>query len=70
MKLLGSTKSKVAITTDMWTSQNQKRDFIVITARWIDNSWALQSQILGYFFLAYVLFINSFHYLMSSCFIL
>ena len=58
MKLLGSTKSKVAITTDMWTSQNQKRGFIAITAHWIDNSWALQSRILRYSFLAYVLLIK------------
>ena len=35
MRLLGSIKSKVAITTDMWTSQNQKRGFIAITAHWI-----------------------------------
>ena len=50
MKLLGSIKSKVAITTDMWTAQNQKRGFMVITAHWVDNSWALQSRILRYFF--------------------
>jgi len=31
MKLLGSVQSKVAITIDMWTAQNQKRDFIAIT---------------------------------------
>jgi len=50
MKLLGSIKSKVAITMDMWTSQNQKRGFIAITAHWVDNSWTLQSRILRYFF--------------------
>ena len=48
MRLLGSVSGKVAITTDMWTSQNQKRGFIAITAHWVDNTWILQSRILRY----------------------
>ena len=50
MKMLASVQSKIAITTDMWTAQNQKRGFIAITAHWIDGSWKLQNRILRYDF--------------------
>ena len=46
MKLLQMNKSKIAITTDMWTSSNQKRGFMAITSHFIDASWTLQSRIL------------------------
>ncbi|CAN6681943.1 unnamed protein product [Malus baccata var. baccata] len=42
MKLLQMNKSKIAITTDMWTSSNQKRGFMAITSHFIDASWTLQ----------------------------
>ena len=42
--------SKIAITTDMWTSSNTKKGFMAITAHYIDESWILQSQILRYVF--------------------
>ncbi|RXH87439.1 hypothetical protein DVH24_034339 [Malus domestica] len=42
MKLLQMNKSKIAITTDMWTSSNQKRGFMAITSHFIDASWMLQ----------------------------
>ncbi|KAM1857538.1 hypothetical protein ACFX14_007637 [Malus domestica] len=47
MKLLQMNKSKIAITTDMWTSSNQKRGFMAITSHFIDASWTLQSRILS-----------------------
>lgn len=40
--------SRVAITTDMWTSSNQKRGFMAVTAHFIDKSWTLHSKILRY----------------------
>lgn len=46
MKLLESNNSRIGITTDMWTSQNQRRGFMVITAHWIDLSWNVQSRII------------------------
>ncbi|KAM1558013.1 hypothetical protein ACFX10_041376 [Malus domestica] len=46
MKLLQMNKSKIAITTDMWTSSNQKRGFMAITSHFIDALWTLQSRIL------------------------
>jgi hypothetical protein len=38
--------SRVAITTDMWTSENQKRGYMAITAHFIDKSWTLRSIIM------------------------
>lgn len=39
-------KSRVAITTDMWTSDNQKRGYMAVTAHFIDDSWNLRSIIM------------------------
>lgn len=47
MGLLERTNSRIAVTTDMWTS-NQKKGFMAITAHYIDDSWRLQSRILRY----------------------
>ena len=48
MKLLEKTKSRVAITTDMWTSNNQRKGYMAITTHFIDNSWTLQSRMIRY----------------------
>jgi len=45
-KLLDSLQSRVAITSDMWTSGNQKKGYMAVTAHYIDGSWNLQSRIL------------------------
>ena len=37
---------RVAITTDMWTADNQKRGYMAITGHFIDDSWTLRSCIL------------------------
>ncbi|KAL4651936.1 hypothetical protein ACB092_01G196900, partial [Castanea dentata] len=37
--------SKVAITTDLWTANNNKRSFMVITAHYINDSWTLESRL-------------------------
>jgi hypothetical protein len=39
-------KSRVAITTDMWTSDNQRRGYMAITAYFIDDSWSLRKIIM------------------------
>ena len=36
--------SRVAITTDLWTSDNQKRGYMAIIAHFIDESWTLRSR--------------------------
>ncbi|KAK9286527.1 hypothetical protein L1049_014925 [Liquidambar formosana] len=48
MKLVEKNQSRFAITTDMWTSSNQKRGFMVITAHFIDEAWKMQSRILRF----------------------
>ena len=48
MKLIENNDSRVAITTDMWTSSNQKRGFMFVTTHFIDKSWTLHSLILRY----------------------
>lgn len=50
MKLLDSNASRIALTTDMWTSSNQKRGFMAITSHFIDASWKLQSRLVRYIF--------------------
>ena len=46
MKMLDNHEGRVAITTDMWTSSNQKKGYMAVTAHYIDGSWTLQSRIL------------------------
>ena len=46
MKLLDTNRSRIAITTDMWTSNNQKRGFMTITSHFIDDAWNLQSRLI------------------------
>nr|XP_023884506.1 zinc finger BED domain-containing protein RICESLEEPER 3-like [Quercus suber] len=41
---------RIAITTDMWTSQNKKRGFMVITAHFIDDLWRLQSRVMRFIY--------------------
>jgi hypothetical protein len=43
---MAATKSRVAITTDMWTSENQKRGYMAVTAHFIDDSWTLRNIIM------------------------
>ena len=43
-------RSRIAITIDMWTSQNKRQGFMVVTTHFIDNLWRLQSQVMRYIF--------------------
>ncbi|CAN1149162.1 Zinc finger BED domain-containing protein RICESLEEPER 2 [Linum perenne] len=45
--------SRIAVTTDMWTSSNNKRGFMVVTAHFIDASWILQNRILRFVYVPY-----------------
>ena len=54
MHAIEKNHSRIAITTDMWTSQNKKRGFMVVTAHFIDDLWRLQSRVMRYFFLKYI----------------
>ena len=46
LKMMNNNGSRMAITTDMWTSSNKKREFMVITAHLIDHTWILQNRVL------------------------
>lgn len=47
--LLEDITIKVSITTDMWTSSNKKKGYMVMTTHFIDNSWTLRNPILSCF---------------------
>lgn len=47
---MAGTKSRVAITTDLWTSDNQKRGYMAVTAHFIDDSWTLRSIIMRFIY--------------------
>jgi hypothetical protein len=46
IEYMAGIRSRVAITTDMWTSDNQKRGYIAITTHFVDESWTLRSIIM------------------------
>lgn len=48
-KLLCKLKCRIAITTDMWTSNNTKKGFMAVTEHF-DDSWKLQSIILRFIY--------------------
>ncbi|CAN1181435.1 Zinc finger BED domain-containing protein RICESLEEPER 2 [Linum perenne] len=43
-------RGRVAVKTDMWTTTNQKRGYMAITAHYIDNSWKLRSILLRFLY--------------------
>ena len=45
-------RSRIAITTNMWTSQNKRQGFMVVMAHFIDDFWRLQSRVMRYIFLS------------------
>ncbi|KAL0355786.1 UNVERIFIED_CONTAM: hypothetical protein Sradi_4025500 [Sesamum radiatum] len=47
-QLLDKLKCRVAITIDMWTSSNNKKGFMAVTAHFVDDSWTLRSFILRF----------------------
>jgi len=46
MNSLGKNKSRIAITTDMWTSSNQNKRYMAVTVHYIDENWNLHNQII------------------------
>ncbi|WVZ73452.1 hypothetical protein U9M48_021756 [Paspalum notatum var. saurae] len=49
---MGATKSRVAITTDLWTPDNQKRGYMAVTAYFIDDSWTLRNIIMRFIYVS------------------
>lgn len=50
-KLLEKLTSRIAIATDIWTSDNNKKGFMAITTHFIDDSWRFQSHILRFVYI-------------------
>ncbi|XP_047079781.1 zinc finger BED domain-containing protein RICESLEEPER 2-like [Lolium rigidum] len=43
-------QSRVAVTTDMWTADNQKKGYMAVTGHFIDESWKLRSILMGFIY--------------------
>ncbi|CAK8536144.1 unnamed protein product [Lathyrus sativus] len=50
LKLLENLEGRAIITSDLWTSSNQKKIYMTVTARYIDGNWNLQSHILRFIY--------------------
>jgi hypothetical protein len=46
MNKLDKNEGRVAITTNMWTTDNQKKGYMAVTAHFVDVSWRLQQYLL------------------------
>ncbi|KAM0898891.1 hypothetical protein ACQ4PT_021648 [Festuca glaucescens] len=50
IKYMTMLQSRVAVTTDMWTSDNQKKGYMAVTGHFIDESWKLRSILMGFIY--------------------
>ncbi|KAL8554728.1 hypothetical protein ACS0TY_002790 [Phlomoides rotata] len=50
MRIIEKNTSKIAITTDTWTTSNQKKGYMAITAHFIDETWKLRSRIIRFIY--------------------
>lgn len=50
IEYMAGIQSRVAVTTDLWTSDNQKRGYMAITAHFIDESWTLRNIIMRFIY--------------------
>lgn len=50
IEYMAGIQSRMAITTDLWTSDNQKRGYMAITAHFIDESWTLRNIIMRFIY--------------------
>ncbi|KAH6764482.1 hypothetical protein C2S51_015731 [Perilla frutescens var. frutescens] len=50
MNCLSANSGRIAITTNMWTSNDQKRGYMVVTAHYIDDTWTLHSRIIRFIY--------------------
>ena len=49
LDLLKRNKGRIAITTDMWLCNNQRKGFMAISTHFVDNERALQGRIIRYY---------------------
>ncbi|WVZ79537.1 hypothetical protein U9M48_027106 [Paspalum notatum var. saurae] len=50
LNYMAACKSRIAITSDMWTSENQKRGYMAVTGHFIDDSWKLRNIIMRFIY--------------------
>ncbi|KAM0898877.1 hypothetical protein ACQ4PT_021666 [Festuca glaucescens] len=43
-------QSRVVVTTDMWTADNQKKGYMAVTGHFVDESWKLRSILMGFIY--------------------
>ncbi|XP_022715071.1 zinc finger BED domain-containing protein RICESLEEPER 4-like [Durio zibethinus] len=48
LKALLKTISKISLTTDLWKSSNQKIEYMVLTAHFVDFNWRLQKRVISF----------------------
>ncbi|XP_022728910.1 zinc finger BED domain-containing protein RICESLEEPER 2-like [Durio zibethinus] len=48
LKALLKTVSKISLTTDLWKSSNQKIEYMVLTAHFVDSNWRLQKRVISF----------------------
>ncbi|KAE8686656.1 hypothetical protein F3Y22_tig00111053pilonHSYRG00136 [Hibiscus syriacus] len=48
--LLSKINSRIALTTDMWTSSNQRKGYMAVITHFINNGWKLQSRTLRFLY--------------------
>ncbi|XP_031271639.1 zinc finger BED domain-containing protein RICESLEEPER 2-like [Pistacia vera] len=39
---------RISLTTDLWNSNNQKLEYMVLTGHWIDDNWKLNKRVLNF----------------------
>ncbi|PON70055.1 Ribonuclease H-like domain containing protein [Trema orientale] len=67
MKLFECNKSRIAITTDLCTANNQKRGYMTLTAHYIDDSWTLKTRVMRYIYAFVYSFLRTIIGLYNSC---
>ena len=65
-KALEVNQENVAITTDLWTSSNQKNGYMTVTAHFVDNDWILQNCTLRYNYNLFHVYLCAFVYLFGE----
>jgi hypothetical protein len=48
LSFMQKNNARIAITTDMWTAENQKKGYMTVTRHFIDQGWQLRSCISRY----------------------
>ena len=41
-------RTRVVVTTDMWTADSQKKGYMAVTGHFVDESWKLRNILMGY----------------------